>query len=221
MLFNSVKAMSDTREKIDLVKSKLPGDSEEPRIFEVNLSRFPVLAIAISGDVDLRTLDIIAKKLKEDIETISEVLEVKALGENERIIEIIVNPRIVETYGLTNKDVISSISKSNFMVAAGTLSNDKGSFNVQVPSLIENREDLLNIPIKSDSDSVITLSDVAEVRDTFREKKGYARNNGESAIILEISKRTGENIIYVIEKIKKLVLQNNYIPNFVRLDFSG
>ena len=59
----------------------------------------------------MRTLDIIAKKLKEDVETISEVLEVKALGENERIIEIIVNPRIVETYGLTNKDVISSIAK--------------------------------------------------------------------------------------------------------------
>ena len=212
--------MSDTREKVDLIKNKLPDDSEEPRIFEVNLSRFPVLAIAISGDVDLRTLDIIAKKLKEDIETISEVLEVKALGENERIIEIIVNPRIVETYGLTNKDVISSsIAKSNFMVAAGTLSNEKGSFNVQVPSLIENRKDLLNIPIKSDSDSVITLGDVAEVRDTFREKVGYARNNGEPAIILEVSKRTGENIINVIEKIKKLVVQNNYIPDFVRLDF--
>ena len=217
--FDSVKAMSDTREKVDLTKNKLPSDSEEPRIFEVNLSRFPVLAIAISGDFDIRTLDTIAKKLKEDIETISEVLEVKALGENERIIEIIVNPRIVETYGLTNKDVISSIAKSNFMVAAGTLSNDKGSFNVQVPSLIENREDLLNIPVKSDSNSVITLGDVAEVRDTFREKVGYARNNGEAAIILEISKRTGENIIDVIEKIKKLVLQDNYIPDFVRIDF--
>ena len=217
--FNSEKALSDTREKVDLIKNKLPNDSEEPRIFEVNLSRFPVLAIAISGEVDIRTLDIIAKKLKEDIETISEVLEVKALGKNERIIEIIVNPRIVETYGLTNKDVISSIAKSNFMVAAGTLSNDKGSFNVQVPSLIENRKDLLNIPIKSDSDSVITLGDVAEVRDTFREKVGYARNNGESAIILEISKRTGENIINVIEKIKKLVHLNNYIPGFVHIDF--
>jgi multidrug efflux pump len=217
--FNSVKAMSDTREKVDLIKNKLPDDSEEPRIFEVNLSRFPVLAIGISGDVDNRTLNNITKRLKEDIETISEVLEVKALGENERIIEIIVNPRIVETYGLTNKDVISSIAKSNFMVAAGTLSNEKGSFNVQVPSLIENRKDLLNIPIKSNSNSVITLGDVAEVRDTFREKVGYARNNGESAIILEISKRTGENIIDVIEKIKKLVLQKNYIPDFVRIDF--
>ena len=79
--FDSVKAMSDTREKVDLTKNKLPSGSEEPRIFEVNLSRFPVLAIAISGDFDIRTLDIIAKRLKEDIETISEVLEVKALGE--------------------------------------------------------------------------------------------------------------------------------------------
>ena len=217
--FDSEKAISDTREKVDLIKNKLPSDSEEPRILEVNLSRFPVLAIAISGEVDLRTLDIIAKKLKEDIETISEVLEVKALGENERIIEIIVNPRTVETYGLTNKDVISSIAKSNFMVAAGTLSNEKGSFNVQVPSLIESRKDLLNIPIKASSDSVITLGDVAEVRDTFREKVGYARNNGESAIILEVSKRTGENIINVIEKIKKLVVQNKSVPDFIRLDF--
>ena len=88
--FNSVKS-SDTREKIDLIKNKLPEESEEPRIFEVNLSRFPVLAVAISGEVDNRVLDKLAKRLKEDIETISEVLEVKTLGDNERLVEIIVN----------------------------------------------------------------------------------------------------------------------------------
>ena len=54
--FDSVKAISDTREKVDLIKSKLPDDSEEPKILEVNLSRFPVLAIGISGDVDIRHL---------------------------------------------------------------------------------------------------------------------------------------------------------------------
>ena len=169
--------------------------------------------------MDNRVLDKLAKRLKEDIETISEVLEVKTLGDNERLVEIIVNPRVVETYGLTNKEVISAISKSNLMIAAGTLSNEKGSFNVQVPSLIENRNDLLNIPIKSDNESVIRLKDVADVRDTFREKVGYARNNGENAIILEISKRTGENIIDVIKKIKGLVDEKKYIPNFINLDF--
>ena len=218
--FNSEKALSDTRVKIDLIKNKLPKDTEEPKVMEVNLSRFPVLAVAISGEVDERILIKIAKSLKNNIESISEVLEVKTLGERERLIEIIVNPRIVENYGLTNRDVLESIAKSNLMIPAGTLSNDKGSFNVQVPSLIKSREDLLNIPIKSQSNSFIKLDDVAEVRDSFREKTGYARNNGENAIILEVSKRTGENIIDVINKIKNVVNQNTKdIPNFINIDF--
>ena len=91
------------------------------------------------------------------------------------------------------------------MIPAGTLSNEKGSFNLKIPSLIENREDLLNIPIKSTTDSVVTLKDVAEIRDSFKDKLGFARNNGQNAIILEISKRTGENIIETINKIKALI----------------
>ncbi len=218
--FNSEKALSDTRVKIDLIKNKLPKDTDEPRVMEVNLSRFPVLAVAISGEVDERVLFKIAKTLKNDIESISEVLEVKTLGERERLIEIIVNPRTVENYGLTSKDVLESIAKSNLMIPAGTLSNDKGSFNVQVPSLIESREDLLNIPIKSNSNSFIKLEDVADVRDSFREKVGFARNNGEKAIILEVSKRTGENIINVINKIKVVVNERTKnIPEFININF--
>ena len=218
--FNSEKALSDTRVKIDLIKSKLPKETDEPRVMEVNLSRFPVLAVAISGEVDERVLFKIAKALKNDIESISEVLEVKTLGERERLIEIIVNPRTVENYGLTNKDVLESIAKSNLMIPAGTLSNDRGSFNVQVPSLIERREDLLNIPIKSKSNSFIKLEDVADVRDSFREKVGFARNNGEKAIILEVSKRTGENIIDVINKIKGVVNERTKnIPEFININF--
>ena len=218
--FNSEKALSDTRVKIDLIKNKLPKETDEPRVMEVNLSRFPVLAVAISGEVDERVLFKIAKTLKNDIESISEVLEVKTLGERERLIEIIVNPRTVENYGLTNKDVLESIAKSNLMIPAGTLSNDKGSFNVQVPSLIESREDLLNIPIKSQSNSFIKLEDVADVRDSFREKVGFARNNGEKAIILEVSKRTGENIIDVINKIKGVVNERTKnIPEFININF--
>ena len=218
--FNSEKALSDTRVKIDLIKSKLPKETDEPRVMEVNLSRFPVLAVAISGEVDERVLFKIAKALKNDIESISEVLEVKTLGERERLIEIIVNPRTVENYGLTSKDVLESIAKSNLMIPAGTLSNDRGSFNVQVPSLIESREDLLNIPIKSKSNSFIKLEDVADVRDSFREKVGFARNNGEKAIILEVSKRTGENIIDVINKIKGVVNEGTKnIPEFININF--
>ena len=203
--FNSDKALSDTRVKIDLTKNKLPDETEEPKATEVNLSRFPVLAVAISGNLEDRVIQKYSKYLKRKIESFSEVLEVTTLGESEREVKIIVNPDIVRNYGLTNKDVLASIAKSNLMIPAGTLSNEKGSFNLKIPSLIENREDLLNIPIKSTTDAVVTLDDVAEIRDSFKDKLGFARNNGQNAIILEISKRTGENIIETINKIKDLI----------------
>ena len=203
--FNSDKALTDTRVKIDLTKNKLPDETEEPKATEVNLSRFPVLAVAISGNLEDRVIQKYSKYLKRKIESFSEVLEVTTLGESEREVKIIVNPDIVRNYGLTNKDVLASIAKSNLMIPAGTLSNEKGSFNLKIPSLIENREDLLNIPIKSTTDAVVTLKDVAEIRDSFKDKLGFARNNGQNAIILEISKRTGENIIETINKIKDLI----------------
>ena len=203
--FNSDKALSDTRVKIDLTKNKLPDETEEPKATEVNLSRFPVLAVAISGNLEDRVIQKYSKYLKRKIESFSEVLEVTTLGESEREVKIIVNPDIVRNYGLTDKDVLASIAKSNLMIPAGTLSNEKGSFNLKIPSLIENREDLLNIPIKSTTDAVVTLEDVAEIRDSFKDKLGFARNNGQNAIILEISKRTGENIIETINKIKDLI----------------
>ena len=156
--------------------------------------------------------------LKKKIETFSEVLEVTTLGENEREINIIVDPKIVENYGLTDKDVLSAIAQSNLMIPAGTLVNEKGSFNIKIPSLIESRKDLLNIPIKSTTNSVLTLKDVAEIRDSFKEKVGFARNNGKNAIILEISKRTGENIIKTIDKIKGfLALNKNEIPDYLKI----
>ena len=216
--FNSNKALADTRVKIDITKNKLPEETEEPKATEVNLSRFPVLAVAISGNVEDRVIQKYAKFLKRKIESFSEVLEVATLGESEREVKIIVNPDTVENYGLTDRDVLLSIANSNLMIPAGTLSNEKGSFNLKIPSLIENRNDLLNIPIKSTQNSVVTLNDVAEIRDSFKDKVGYARNNGENAIILEISKRTGENIIETINKIKSLLNSESIsLPDFLNI----
>ena len=63
--------MADTRVKIDLIKNKLPDETEEPIVTEVNLSRFPVLAVAISGKVEDRVLSKYSKVIKERIENIS------------------------------------------------------------------------------------------------------------------------------------------------------
>ena len=203
--FNSEKALNDVRVKVDNVKNKLPDETKEPRVSEVNLSRFPVLTVAISGKIEPRLLIEISKKISDKIEGLSEVLDVKTIGEREREIEVLVNPITVKAYGLTTNDVIESLKRENILIPAGTLSNQTGSFNIRIPGLFEDRQDLLNIPIQSNAESSIKLGKIASIVDSFKRPKGYARNNGESAIILEISKRTGENIIYTINKIKAVV----------------
>ena len=218
--FNAKEALNDVRVKVDLVKNKLPKDTDEPFVSEVNLSRFPVLAIAIYGNFEERSLIEIARELKNEIENISEVLEVKTIGENERQIEIIVNPKTVKSYGLTAKEVLLSLQSGNILIPAGTLSNEVGSFNIKVPGLFENIKDILELPIRSNVNSVVTLGEIATVKDSFKEIKGFARNNGENAIILEVSKRTGENIIETIKKIKNIVnfSSKQYLPK-LKVDY--
>ena len=218
--FNAKEAVNDTRVKVDLVKNKLPNETEEPIVTEVNLSRFPVLALAVSGNFEDRVLIKITKDLKNRIENIPEVLEVKTIGENERQIEIIVNPRSVKSYGLTAKDVLVSLQAGNILIPAGSLSGMSGSFNLKVPGLFENIDDLLKLPIKSNNKSVITLGEIADIKDTFKEIEGFARNNGKKAIVLEVSKRTGENIIETIKSIKnEIKFYSDEFSNELKIDF--
>ncbi len=215
--FNSEKALNDVRIKIDNVKNKLPDETKEPKVSEVNLSRFPVLTVAISGKIEPRLLIEISKNISNKIEGLPEVLDVKIIGEREREIEVLVNPVTVKAYGLTTNNVIESLRKENILIPAGTLSNQSGSFNIRIPSLFKEKKDLLNLPIQSNSESSIKLGKIATIADSFKRPEGYARNNGENAIILEISKRTGENIIHTIDKIKNLVnkqiKQSNKVVN--------
>ena len=74
-----------------------------------------------------------------------------------------------------------------------------------MPGLFEDVEDVLNLPIKVSGDRIITFKDVASARRTFKDPSGYARVNGQPAVALEISKRTGENIIETVRKVRDVV----------------
>ena len=218
--FKSDKALEDVRVKVDLVKSKLPNETKEPIVSEINLSRFPVLAIAISGKIEERSLINLSKKLQDKIESLSEVLEVKTIGERERQIEILIDPSTAKSYGITTDEVLTLLKKSNIMIPAGTITNSTGSFNISVPSLFENANDLKKIPVRSNDTSTVLLGDIAEILDSFKTRRGFARNNGENAIILEVSKRSGQNIIDTIDKIKKVVInESKSFSEVIKIDF--
>lgn len=203
--FNSNKALNDVREKVDIGKAELPEDSEEPVIREVNLSLFPIINIILTGDLPERTLINTARRLEDELETIPNVLDVTIAGEKEDTVEIIIHPKTLEAYGIRAEDIASVSGNYNKLVTAGTLRSETGSFQVKVPGLLENLQDILSLPLVETNASVITVGDVATIKKTYRDPENMARVNNKPSVVLEVSKRTGTNMIETIEQVKALM----------------
>ena len=218
--FDPDQAMQDVRAKIDLVKPKLPDDTEEPTAHEVNVGLFPVLAVTLSGGVPERTLVHIARKLQDDLEALPGVLSAEIAGDREDVLEVLVDPTKLETYNISPYELVNLVSRNNKLIAAGAVDTGTGSFNVKVPGLIQNAKDVLNLPVKVHGDAVVTLADITSVRRTFKDAESFARINGEPGVILEIKKRLGRNIIETIDQVKALVNERRKEwPASIRVDF--
>ena len=205
--FNADQAIQDVREKVDLARAELPLGSDEPRVTEVNIALFPVITVMLSGPVPERSLVTIARNLKDEIEALSGVLEVEIGGDREEVLEVTVDPSALEAYNISFNTIFNFVQQNNRLVAAGALDSGAGRMVFKVPGVIESVEDLATLPIKVDGSTVVTFQDVATLRRTFKDPRSFARINGQSSLALEVSKRSGANIIETIESVREIVEQ--------------
>ncbi len=219
--FNKDKALDDVQKAVDQARPELPADVEEPTVQEVNFSLFPVLVVNLSGPVPERTLLALAKQLQDSIEAIPSVLEAGIAGDREELVEILVNPEQLESYGLDGVQILNFFNLSNRLVAAGQMDTGAGSFAIEVPGLFENIYDVMNMPLKTVGDSTITVGDIAEIRRSFKDPTNFARLSGERAVSLEIVKRAGENIIQTIADVQAVVAkEKQFWPPGVEVTFT-
>ncbi|MEQ8229559.1 MAG: efflux RND transporter permease subunit [Rhodospirillales bacterium] len=203
--FDADKALTDVREKVDLAKPELPDDTDEPSVHEVNFALFPVIAVTLSGDVPERLLVKLARDLRDKIEAVSAVLSAQIAGDREELLEVLIDPIKLESYNLSPVDTVQMVELSNKLVAAGAQDTGQGRFSLKVPGLFETLSDIVTMPVVFKGDAVVTLGDVGEIRRGFKDAEGFARINGERAVVLEVVKRTGENIIDTIERVQAVV----------------
>lgn len=212
-------ALQDVREKVDLAKAKLPGETDEPTVYEVKMSRFdPMLVLNLAGDVPERTLTLIAKGLKEKFEAIGGVLEVNLVGTREELMEVVVDPLAMESYGLDQAQIISFISRNNRLVAAGALHSNEGRFPVKVPGVFESADDVLKMPIKAVGERIVHFKDIAEVRRTYKDAESVARLNGKPALAIEVVQRAGANVIDTVAEVMDVIDQEQaYWPGEIEI----
>ncbi len=210
------QAVLDVKDKVDLAKRFFPDDAREPIITEVNASQFPIMVVNLFGQAPERGLNDIAETLQDLLERNPGVLEATIIGQREDVLEIIVDPVKLETYNLSYQDIYAVVSANNQLVPAGQIDTGEGSFAVKVPGLIRTAQDALNLPVKRSENATVTLSDVAEIRRTYKDATGYATFNGEPSLQLQIVKRSGANILDTANFVRDTVeAQKESWPNTV------
>src|SRR3982750_4874672 len=205
--FDSKAALADVRAKVDEAKRDLPRDADEPTVQEVNLSLYPVLVVALAGDLPERPLARLARTPKNPTEEVPGVISAEIRGGRDEAVEIVAEPMLMKSYGVSLEQLIAITQQSNSLVAAGALEGTTGRFAVKVPALIEKPQDMLQIPIAASAGATVTLGDVAQVKPTFKDATSITRVNGRPAMTGEVSKRTGANLIETVDGVKYVVEQ--------------
>jgi multidrug efflux pump len=212
-------AFATLREKLALAKAQLPDAAEEPVIEETNLSLSPVMTVALSGDVPEHTLQQFAKRLKERIEILPDILRADLAGNRAELIEVIVDQARLQSYGITEAELAAAATQNNRLIAAGDVGTGADRFRIKVPGLFSSEDDILSLPVRSMAGGVITLRDIGQIRRTFKEATSYSRVNGRPAIVLQIVKAPGANIVDTSRAIREVVAEfTREWPPTIRVD---
>lgn len=201
---NLATALQDTRSKVQDGKADLPQAAEEPVVTEVNISEFPVLVVTLSGELPERVLTAAARELRDRIEEVPGVLEGSLQGARDDLVEVVIDPMKLSSYGLQLDQLIGAVGNSNSLVAAGNIEGSEGKYAVKVPSLIETPEDVAALPVVAGPNAVVQAKDIATIRSTFKDAETVTRLNGKPAIAIEVKKRIGANLIDTLAKVREV-----------------
>ena len=223
------EAKADVKDKVDLIKAEADwptldtGSKVEPNVFDMNIAEeFPIANINITGNYPLQQLKDFAEQLEDDFEALQAVKEAPIRGINDREVEVALDVYKMAASQVSFNDVAGAISSDNNTISGGNIINQDQRLGIRVVGEINSPDDLLNMVVK-EKDGVVFLRDIAEVDFKEQDKTTYAREFGEPVIMMDIKKRSGENMIDAVEAIEGIIAKakETYIPEDVEISITN
>ncbi|HOL74265.1 MAG TPA: efflux RND transporter permease subunit [Bacteroidales bacterium] len=204
------EASANARDLIELVKSQLPREAQQPMIMKINSSVMPVVILGLqTSDESVNINELIDKVISPRLQHIDGVGSVMPIAQPEYEIAIEVDPLKAEKYGLS-MDYISTLLKSlNVNIPAGSLKSGIWDINITIKGQVNSLENLENLPLSTYIGQVIRLKDIATVKKQIKAKDEIARTHQSRATALLIQKQSQANALQVYDAVMKEI---NNIP---------
>lgn len=201
-------AAQEVQAAINAGGNLLPADLPMPPIYsKVNPADTPILTIAItSKTLSLPQVeDLVDTRLAQKISQISGVGLVSISGGNRPAVRIQANPTALASYGLTIEDLRTTIGAANTNQAKGSFDGPLRASTIDANDQLKTAEEYKSLVLAYRNGAPIRLSDVADMVDGAENSKLGAWANKTPAIILNIQRQPGANVIDVVDRIKTLL----------------
>ena len=206
------EAANDVRDVVSRTQSLLPDEVDYPTVMKFSSSMMPIMMLSVTADESYNALyKIIDDKMVNELNRINGIGSVAIVGAREREVQVNVDPKKLEAYGLTVESLGQIIAAENINLPAGELDLGTQVFNLKVDLEFQDSRELFDIVISNQNGRTVMLSDVAEIKDTLEELTMDERINGRQGVRLIVQKQTGANSVQIIEDVQAKLEQ--IIPN--------
>ncbi len=216
-------ALTKVKDAVD--KAELPSDLEnDPDVFEMNVSEIPVMNINLSGDYSIEELNERAEYLEEEIEKLKEVSRVEIRGVDEKEVRINVDPYQMEARLVSFGDIQQAIRDENITLSGGNVKEGDIRRSLRIVGEFEDPQELLDVVIKQEKGNIVYLRDIADVEFDYKEAQSYARLAKKPVVMVDVIKRSGENLLIATDKINAIIdkaKENGQLPDDININITG
>lgn len=215
-------ALRRVKDKVDQAKGEIPTDAEDPIVQELNFSNIPVFIVSLTAEYDMDRLEVVAEDLKDRLATVPGVLEAKVTGKQDKEIAIDIDPTKLSAYGVALRDVSSAIQAQHRNIPGGSLKAGGNSFSIKMTGEIKDPDAFGDVVVRAEGSKIVRVRDLGTVKFGWsRERSSIARLDGKPSLAITVTKRTGENIIDIIDDAKKVVEEQSVNwPQGTKADYS-
>jgi HAE1 family hydrophobic/amphiphilic exporter-1 len=195
-------AALDVQSKLEDEVDELPDDIVRPRIRKFDVASFPVVILGIKSRLDpVELTELVEDHLRHRFSRISDVAQVDVWGGYEREVRVELDLERVKALQLSLDQVLDALRAANLDLPAGQIEAGRHEVTLRAPAEFQSLDDVRATVVSSRGGAVVTVGQIATVKDTFRRLTRIIRVNGERGIRVAVRKQANANTVEVARKV--------------------